>query len=102
MGRLPLAAALLALLAACSDPCRDLGDRLCRCAAAGTTRDTCERQVKQDLDRLSPTGAQDDLCSAKLDTCDAPDGADFCEWLDTSCGKASCGLSTEDPGAVCP
>jgi hypothetical protein len=102
MGRLPLAAAILALLAACSSPCRDLGDRLCRCTAAGSTRDTCERQVEQDLDRLAPSGDQDDFCSARLGTCDQPDGADFCEWLDTACGKASCGLSAEDPGAACP
>lgn len=102
MGRLPLAAALLALLAACSTPCRDLGDRLCRCTSAGTTRDTCERQVKQDLDRVKPTGEQDDFCSARLDTCNAPDGAEFCEWIETTCGKASCGLSIEDPGQVCP
>lgn len=102
MGRLPLAAALLALLAACSDPCRELGDELCRCVPAGTSRDTCERQVKQELDRLSPSGAQEEYCDAKLDTCEQPDGADFCEWLDTACGKARCGLSNEDPAAVCP
>jgi hypothetical protein len=102
MGRPLLAAGLVALLAACSTPCRELGDRLCRCAPAGTTRDTCERQVKQELDRLDPSDAQDDLCEAKLDTCEAPDGAEFCEWLETSCGKAQCGLSNEEPAEVCP
>jgi hypothetical protein len=102
MGRLLPAAVLLAALAACSTPCRDLGDRLCRCTAAGTSRETCERQVKQDLDRLDPSADQDDLCSARLDTCNAPDGAEFCEWIETTCGKASCGLSVEAPGDVCP
>ena len=102
MGRPVLAAALLAVLAACSTPCRELGDRLCRCAPAGTTRDTCERQVKEELDRLDPSDDQDAVCEATLDTCEAPEGAEFCEWLDTSCGKARCGLSVEAPADVCP
>jgi hypothetical protein len=101
MGRPVLAAALLALLAACSDPCRELGDRLCRCAPAGTSRDTCERQVKQELDRLDPGDDRDRLCDGKLATCEEPSGADFCEWLDTACGKARCGLSNDDPALVC-
>jgi hypothetical protein len=102
MGRLLSSIALVALLAACNEPCRELGDELCRCAPAGTSRDTCERQVKDTLSSLSPNEDQEQLCDDKLATCEEPDGAEFCEWLDTSCGKASCGLSVEDPGAVCP
>jgi hypothetical protein len=101
MGRPLLAAALLALLAACSDPCRELGNELCRCAPAGTTRDTCERQVKQELDRVNPDDDQDAFCDGKLATCKAPAGADFCQWLDTACGKAQCGLSNDDPQLAC-
>lgn len=101
MLRLALALLAVAALAACSSPCQDLGDRLCRCSGVGTTRDACERQVKDDLKRLNPSKDVEDLCSARLDTCSAPSGADFCEWLLTACGKASCGLSTEQPADVC-
>jgi hypothetical protein len=102
MGRLLSSIVLLALVAACGDPCRDLGEELCRCAPAGTSRDTCERQVKDTLESLSPNADQEQLCEDKLAACEEPDGASFCEWLDTSCGKARCGLSVEDPGEVCP
>lgn len=97
-----LALAASVALAGCSSPCRDLGDRLCRCTAAGTTRDTCERQVQQDLDRIGTSDDQEKYCDGKLATCEAPSGADFCEWLDTSCGKALCGLSLEEPAEACP
>jgi hypothetical protein len=97
-----LAALLLALaLAGCSSPCQELGDRLCRCVGVGTTRDNCERQVKERLKDLDPSSDVQDLCDAKLGTCGAPEGADFCDWTLTACGKASCGLSVEDPAAVC-
>ena len=96
-----LALAALAVLAACSNPCQDLGDRLCRCAGAGTTRDACKNAVKDDLSRLNPSKAVEDVCTQKLDTCSAPSGASFCEWLDTACGKASCGMSADDPATTC-
>lgn len=99
---LALLAALAALaLAGCGSPCEDLGDRLCRCAPAGTTRDTCERQVKDELDRLSPSDAQQDFCGGRLALCEAPSGADFCEWLETPCGRVSCGLAVETDPPAC-
>lgn len=101
MRRLLLALAAASALAACSSPCQDLGNRLCRCAGVGTTRDACERQVKDDVSRLNPSKDVEDVCSARLQTCNAPSGADFCEWLLTSCGKASCGLSSEQPADAC-
>ena len=46
-------------------------------------------------------GSSDEaFCSAKLDTCHVPKAladVQFCEWINTSCGKASCGLSNQDP-----
>lgn len=98
-------AALLAALAAtaCSSPCQDLGDRLCSCTTVGTARDTCKQQVKDQLDASSPSKSTEDVCTQKLSTCNAPSGAEFCEWILTSCGKFSCGL-TPDPTAtnLCP
>lgn len=95
-----LAAALA--LSACTGPCEELGNRLCRCVASGTTRDSCERQVSNEISRVNPSKAVEDVCNQKLDTCNAPAGADFCEWIQTECGKASCGLSIEDPSTACP
>lgn len=95
-----LAAALLG--AGCSNECQDLGDRLCKCSGSGTTRTSCEQQIKDEISRLDPSKAVQDLCGAKLATCNAPSGASFCEWLQTSCGKASCGFSIEAPADVCP
>ena len=54
MRAIALAALACALLAtACSNPCQELGDRLCDCRAAGTTKAACSQQVAADLDRLS-------------------------------------------------
>jgi hypothetical protein len=59
--------------------------------------------VKDQLDSLNPGKDKEDVCTKKLATCNAPANAQFCEWLQTACGKASCGLSSiEDPTTVCP
>lgn len=94
-------ALIVALSAGCSGPCQDLGDRLCRCVGVGTTRDACERSVKEQLQELDPSKSVEDLCDARLKTCNAPDGAEFCEWINTACGKASCGLSSDEPANAC-
>lgn len=80
------------LLAACSSPCEDLGNKFCSCYS-GTSRDTCEKQVSKTVDQANPSGSEEDFCKAKLDTCHAPSGADFCEWFATAEGKEACGLS---------
>jgi hypothetical protein len=88
------AAALLSLvlLAACSTPCEELGDKFCSCYS-GTTQDTCENQVQDQVDAANPSGAQEDFCQARLDDCRAPSGAGFCEWINTAAGKEACGLA---------
>jgi hypothetical protein len=102
MRRLAPAVLFAALLAAgCSNECQDLGDRICKCSGVGTTRDNCQRQIQDELKRLNPSSAVQHLCGEKLSTCNAPSGADFCDWLVTSCGKASCGFSTDAPADVC-
>ncbi len=92
-----LALATSAALAGCSNACQDLGDRLCGCVGGGTARDTCKQQIKNQLKAAGVTSADDARCTAALNTCNAPAGAQFCEWVNTSCGKASCGLSNQDP-----
>lgn len=94
MRRLALAA-LAVLAAACTSPCQELGDRICRCPPTGVTKDTCETQVKNAVG--SPTSSQEDVCSKLLDSCNGPDGVDFCEWITTEAGKEACGLAYPVP-----
>ncbi len=98
----PLAAALA--LAACSkSPCQELGERLCRCQP-NISQDTCKTQVQNQLKDLNPPQSLEDYCQQRLDGtgpsdpgCNAPAGADFCEWLLTKDGKDFCGLTPASP-----
>ena len=93
-----LALALAAGLAGCSTPCQDLGHKLCSCRGSGTSRTTCENTVDDELSRLKPDQAAQDVCEAALKSCDAPSGVAFCTWLDGTDGKLACGLALpEDP-----
>ncbi len=101
----PAALALLALLAlplaGCGNPCQDLGNRICSCTGGGTSADTCRQQITNLLKDAGKTSADEAFCATKLDSCNVPAGSGtdvkFCEWVNTSCGKASCGLSNESP-----
>jgi hypothetical protein len=89
-----LAAALAALAAACSSPCRDLGNRLCGCVGAGTLRDTCERMIKNQLDAVNPSRSTEDTCDCLMGSCTSPAAdVNFCEWIQTDAGKQACGLA---------
>ena len=94
------AAAFASLLVlACSTPCEDLGNKICSCYS-GTTQDDCENQVEDQVDAANPSGTQEDYCEARLDDCHAPEGAAFCEWIDTRAGKEACGLAFPSEEAV--
>jgi hypothetical protein len=97
MRRLLAFAILSALALGCGGgPCQDLGEKLCGCVSSGTTKDACVRGVKDEISRQNPGGDVDSFCQEKVDACHAPASAQFCDWIDTRCGKASCGLSVED------
>lgn len=81
--------------------CQELGDRLCQCAGLGTTRDACKTEIKNQLSAAGLSDSNYAACEAALLTCNAPSDALFCEWITTSCGKASCGLSNDTVKAVC-
>jgi len=88
------AAALCALgLAGCGNACEDLAGRLCGCAGGGTASDTCKQQIKNQLNDVGLNAGDKSFCSQKLDSCNAPAGAEFCEWLNTQGGKEACGLA---------
>ncbi len=102
MRLLALVVAAAALLASgCSNACQDLGERLCDCTTAGSTKASCVDSVKAEIQQLNPGKDAQDVCSEKLSSCFArknPEtGRDvgFCDWLDGRCGKAACGLSNE-------
>jgi hypothetical protein len=87
----------LALLSACTEPCQELANRLCSCSGGGSARDACERGAG---DRLSDVGAGDakqNQCEGWLDTCHAPEGAEFCEWIGTADAKLACGIAEPAP-----
>jgi hypothetical protein len=90
--------ALLVLVAGlstmgCGNTCQDLGDRLCQCAGAGSVRDACKTEVKNQLKAAAVTGADTAACGAALAACNAPPGATFCEWVNTASAKVACGLA---------
>jgi len=92
---LSLCAAVLsaAALAGCGNACEDLGARLCGCSGGGTASDTCKQQIKNQLNDLGLTSANKNFCAQTLDTCSAPAGMEFCEWVNTQQGKVACGLA---------
>lgn len=92
---LALAAAATLALAACSNPCRDLGERLCSCTPAGTTKASCKQAVKTEVNNLNPGKDVESVCSDALDSCYARDDIEFCDWISGRCGKASCMISEE-------
>lgn len=97
------AVALLALaslnLAACSNPCQDLGDRICSCSGGGTSADTCRQQIKNLLSDAGVDPTDEAFCAARLAECNPPAAAAgepeilFCEWVNTTDGKVACGLA---------
>ena len=80
-------------LQGCGNSCQDLGDRLCQCSGAGTSRDACKTEIKNQLSAVGVQSDDEALCSAALNTCNAPAGASFCEWVATADAKVACGLA---------
>ena len=110
-----LALAALAALAAAgcgTSACQTLGEKLCNCQP-GMTQDTCKTQVQDQLNQLGVDTAGfsgmldhveagkplrfEDYCQQRLDACNAPAGAEFCEWILTQQGKDACGLTPANP-----
>jgi hypothetical protein len=93
----PLAVLLLVTsslaLQGCGNPCQDLGERFCQCSGAGTSRDTCKTEVKNQLNAAKANSSDEAVCSAALDTCYAPAGAIFCEWVNTAQARVACGMA---------
>lgn len=98
---LAIAAALVLGVAAtgCSNPCRDLGDRICNCVPEGQTRTACRNDVKTRVSDANPTSDQQDYCTNLLDTCPDPSAsAEACNLMQTCWGKVACGMAYPQPG----
>ena len=91
---LALAAATLCA-AGCSNACQDLGNQLCSCTQTGTTKASCEQSVQTEVNNLNPGKSVQDVCAEALGNCYARDNIDFCDWINSRCGKASCMISEE-------
>ncbi len=89
LGKLAVAATILAAFSGCgTSPCQELGERLCGCT--GLSTDSCKKQVEEQLKELD---LSDSTCDPYLASCNAPDGAQFCDWLLTASGERACGLA---------
>jgi hypothetical protein len=96
----PLVLALAAaLLAACTTPCEELGNKICECTPAGSARSSCEDSVKQQLEETSP---DENVCERALDQCSEPSGTEFCDWIRTAEAKIACGIAYGDDPAAPP
>jgi len=100
-----LAASLAA--AGCTNACQEVGDRVCNCLPVGSARNTCQTNVKNQINAARPSSAQTSYCSSLLNTCpdpgtswtpDAPPAV--CALLDTCQGKINCGLALPPPGGL--
>jgi hypothetical protein len=101
-------------LGLCTNTCEKLGERICACSGGGTASATCTQQIKNLLNDVGIQAAEKDFCASRLDHCGVPGNIPsdptqvsdvrFCEWINTPCGKVSCGLAygdLSDPN-VCP
>jgi hypothetical protein len=73
--------------------CQELGNRLCKCSGSSTSSTTCQTEIKNQLSAAGLTDRNYAACEAALLTCHEPDGAVFCEWVNTADGKVACGLA---------
>lgn len=77
----------LAVVTACSDPCVDLSEKVCRCERTEVEQRACIQRVNDEAGLRDTTTAQQDRCSELLDGC-------TCEALADG-DLARCGLAYE-------
>ena len=72
-----------------------------RARRGGSASDACERGAEDQLSDERTRATRSRIsCDGWLDTCHAPEGAGFCEWLDTADAKVACGLALERPAGA--
>jgi hypothetical protein len=70
---------------ACGNPCQDLGHAICNCEATAAAQQNCTANVDNEAKNQSPSKAQQQCCSALLNTCTCDQLADG--------NLAACGLA---------
>ena len=84
--RLLFLSPLVALsLASCNGPCESLAEKICSCEPNSTEEAGCIEQVRSEMNRITPSASQEEMCDSLLDGCD-------CEALERE-DFAACGLS---------
>ncbi len=91
--RLVLLLTLCLGLAGCKSQCRLLSEKLCDCALNSNERSNCAAQAASREGVFPATNAQEEICRAKLSTCD-------CRLIDTAPGKVRCGLARNPDGGT--
>lgn len=84
-----VSASLIALLPACTDPCVELGEKICECESVSPTSydaDQCKVELNKKASLIEISDEAQDRCEQLLDGC-------RCDALDTAEGKQACGLA---------
>jgi len=79
---LSLSPLLALLLSSCNGPCESLAERICSCSPNATEEAGCIEQVRAEMERFSPSMAEEANCDALLDeetgcTCEAIEAEQF-------------------------
>ncbi len=61
--------ALTMALSACSEPCDELGDKICSCEKTSSLEEACKQKLKNSKSRIKPTDQEQDICGNLIDTC---------------------------------
>lgn len=86
-----VSASLVALLSACTDPCIELGEKICECESVSPTSydaDQCKLRLNKEASIIELSDDDQATCERLLDGCS-------CEALETAQGKQACGLAVE-------
>mgnify|MGYP006977228726 CR=1 FL=1 len=85
--------------AACSDPCQELGEKICNCRPTELDRQNCLQRVSDESGQYDLSSDEENMCSALKKTC-------TCERLENqdlaACGLARPAVDTLENGQVVP
>ena len=77
-------------LTGCSDPCEDLGTRVCNCRESRSEINLCVSQMQARMDLGTADETSQGLCVERLETCDC-DALARGDWAACGLAEAPCG-----------
>jgi hypothetical protein len=86
---------VVAVVAGCKSPCRQLSEKLCDCALNTADKNSCLQAASSQESTNPPSETANTYCKGLLDanTCD-------CRLTDTPQGKVNCGLARPLDGGI--